>query len=98
MPSAPSTLPRRSANELWVSCVKAVCVVCEARGKTSELSHSPISQVKAVCKNSRVLHGLYHFCTQHFPTYFFVNLPLFSGMFSTLSTAPINITTTYINK
>lgn len=93
----PSRLTLPSASLLWVCCVKRVQDAWEVFVQVYGLSHRPLCIQKSTWTKPTVLHGLYHFCTQRFTTFSNQILSLLFARFSTVSTQPINITTTYIN-
>lgn len=98
MPKLASTPPHPSASALWANCVERVGGLCESIGQLGRLTHSQKGGVMPMGKNASVSHTLYHFLYSAFSHKIFTHLSLLSGSLYTLSTWPINTTTTYINK
>jgi hypothetical protein len=83
------------ARNLWASCVWAVHSMWDSIGQVPHVSHRPVSTLRMVGIEGGFLHGLYHFCTQLFPTRYTDHLSLLLSHFSTLSTPLIKTTTNH---
>lgn len=86
-----------TAKNVWVACVQVVGGVWAVLVQVMNLSHNQNTHRFYTQDSRGFVHGLYHICTQRFTTAFGTKSPLLASRFYTLSTQPINITTTYIN-
>jgi len=84
-----------SAKNLWEICAQAVQRLWVGLGQNRHLTHRRLAAGGTLWEKPGFLHGLYHFCTQDLPTYFYTFTPLLLGQLSTPSTGPTKTTTIY---
>jgi len=87
-----------TANFCGKSCAQHVQGLGHAWVWFLKAVHTPSTLTAPVGENQVVMHGLYHFCTQTFPTDIIHNSPLLNSQLYAVSTLSIMTTTKYIKE
>lgn len=87
-----------SANFCGKSCVQHVQGVRHAWVRFLDTLHTAAATTAHMWGNQAVVHGLYHFFTQAFPTALTYNSPLLNSQLYAVSTLSIMTTTKYIKE